>query len=346
MREKQPKIAILGSGAQGSGIGEDLVRAGLDVTFIEQWPAHVEAMKTRGIEVRLPSETRLTAVNAIHLCEVATLREPFDMVFVVVKAYDTRWACELIKPYLSESALVVGLQNGMTQDDIAAAVGAHRAMGAVIEIASNMYEPGIVNRQTPSSGSWFAVGAYDDSARGREPEVQRVLSHTGTVTISDDIRSSKWMKLVANAGELVPSAILDVPLAEAVELPGVHEFMVECGKEAARAAVADGCSLVPIFGIEDAPLDDPDQYAADLLGKVLESYSLPDTKTTVLQDWIKNRHSEYAEVNGLVVDVLRRVNAPAPFNAHTVHLAREIEAGRLRRSPQNRELLLDVTFPA
>ncbi|MFE7844200.1 ketopantoate reductase family protein [Microbacterium sp. NPDC057407] len=346
MTEREPRIAILGSGAQGSGIGEDLVRAGLDVTFIEQWPAHVEAMKARGIEVRLPDETRLTAVKAMHLCDVATLREPFDMVFVVVKAYDTRWACELIKPHLADDGLVIGLQNGMSQDDIAAAVGAHRAIGAVIEIASNMYEPGVVNRQTPARGSWFAVGAYDDSARGREIEVQRVLSHTGTVTISPDIRSSKWMKLVANAGELVPSAILDLPLAEAVKLPGVHDFMVECGKEAARAAVADGCSLVPIFGLADARVDDPDQYAADLLGKVLESYSLPDTKTTVLQDWIKGRHAEYAEVNGLVVDVLARSGEAAPFNAHTVRLAKEIEAGRLERSARNRNLLLDVAVPA
>ncbi|MGN8551253.1 UNVERIFIED_CONTAM: NAD(P)-binding domain-containing protein [Microbacterium sp. SLM126] len=343
MVDTQPKIAVLGSGAQGSGIGADFVRAGLDVTFIEQWPSHVEAMKARGLEVRLPDETVVTPVNAIHLCEVATLREPFDMVFVAVKAYDTRWACELIRPHLADDALVIGLQNGMSHDDIAAAVGAHRTMGAVIEMASNMYEPGIVNRQTPVSGAWFAVGSYDDAARGREAEVQRVLSHAGTVAVSDDIRSSKWMKLVANAGELVPSAILDVALADAVQIPGVHDFMIECGKEAARAALADGCSLVPIFGLEDAAVTEPDRYAADLLGKVLESYSLPDTKTTVLQDWIKGRHSEYAEVNGLVVDVLARAGAAASFNAHTVRLAKEIEAGRLQRSVANRDLLLDVS---
>ncbi len=145
----------------------------------------------------------------------------------------------------------------MTQDAIAAAVGAHRTMGAVIEVASNMFEPGIVNRQTPVAGSWFAVGAYDDAARGREHEVQAVLSHTGRVDVSPDIRSSKWMKLVANAGELVPSAILDLPLASAVALPGVHDFMIECGKEAARAALADGSRLVPIFASPTTPSPTP-----------------------------------------------------------------------------------------
>ena len=82
------KVAVLGTGANGAGIGADLVRAGLDVTFVEQWPAHVEAMRADGIRVVMPEETVVTPVRAIHLCEVATLREKFDLVFVVLKAYD------------------------------------------------------------------------------------------------------------------------------------------------------------------------------------------------------------------------------------------------------------------
>lgn len=337
-----PRIAVLGTGAQGAGIAADLVRAGLDVTFIEQWPAHVEAMRTRGIEVRLPLETQLTPVRALHLCQVAELRHPFDLVFVLVKAYDTRWATELIVPVLAPDGLVVGLQNGMSLDDVASIVGPARAIGAVIEMASNMFEPGIVTRQNAPADSWFAIGAVDDAARGRESEVEAVLRHSGTVEIVDDIRSAKWMKLVANAGELVPSAILDAALYDAVRMPGVHEFMVECGKEAARAAIADGSRLVPIFGLTAEQVTSPDQYAADLLGEVLDKYSLPDTRTTVLHDWMKGRRSEYREVNGLVVDVLARAGQPAPYNAHTLEIARRIEAGDLERGPQNLDLLLAV----
>jgi 2-dehydropantoate 2-reductase len=338
-----PKIAFLGTGAQGAGIGADLIRAGLDVTFIEQWPAHVEAMRARGIEVRLPLETVTTPVERVlHLCEVATLRGKFDIVFLVMKAYDARWASLLIEPYLAEDGVVVGLQNGMSIDDIAAGVGAHRTIGAVIEMASNMFEPGIVTRQNAPENSWFAVGAIDLATQPRAHDVQQVLRHAGAVEVSDDIRSSKWMKLVANAGELVPSAILDVALYEAVRMPGVHEFMVECGKEAARAAVADGSRLVPIFGLTAEQVTGPDQYAADLLGEVLDKYSLPDTRTTVLHDWMKGRHSEYLEVNGLVVDVLEAAGERAPYNAHTVELGRRIEAGELERGPKNLELLLSV----
>ena len=338
-----PKIAFLGTGAQGAGIGADLVNAGLDVTFIEQWPAHVDAMRAHGIEVRMPEQTVVTPLAAVlNLCDVATLREKFDVVFLLVKAYDTRWACELIKPVLAHDGLVVGLQNGMSIDDIAAVVGPERTIGAVIEMASNMWEPGVVNRQNSPATAWFAVGGIVPSAHARAHEVQALLSHAGTVEVSDDIRSSKWMKLIANAGELVPSAILNLPLNEAAALPGVHEFMVECGKEAARAAVADGCRLVPIFGMTADEVVEGDAFAELLLGRVLSDYSFPDTLTTVLQDWRKGRRAEVAEVNGLAVDVLHAHGESAPANERTVELALRIEAGELTAQPSNVDLLLSV----
>lgn len=338
MTEK--RIAILGSGAQGSGVGADMVRAGLDVTFIEQWPDHVEAMRRHGIEVRMPEGAEVTPVRAFDLCEVATFRERFDLVFLVTKAYDTRWACELIRPVLADDGLVVGLQNGMNVDDIASIVGPERTIGAVIEMASNMFEPGVVNRENSPATAWFAVGAIDDRARGREQEVWDALHHAGTVEISDDIRSSKWMKLVANAGELVPSAILDLPLADAARVPGVRDFMDRCCIEAAAATVASGSRLRPVFGLTEADVTSAETYAPALLDVVLQRFSSPTTRTTVLQDWMKGRRAEVQEINGTVVRAMRAAGLEAPANERTVEIALRIEAGELERGPQNAELLL------
>ena len=334
------KIAVLGSGAQGSGIGVDFVRAGYDVTFVEQWPAHVEAMRANGLRVNLPDESTVTPVHAIHLCEVATLHEKFDMVFTLVKAYDTRWSVQLIAPYLADDGLVIGLQNGMTIDTVADIVGPHRTIGSVIEMASNMYEPGITNRQNAPKDSWFAVGGLDAVSQARAEEVAQVLRHSGTVQVTDDIRSSKWMKLVVNAGELVPSAILNLPLSEAVRVPGMHEFMLEACREAVHTAVATGNRMVPIFGNDRLDLADPDRFVTQLLDDVLTQFSRPDTRTTVLQDWDKGRHSEVDEVNGLVVDEQARLGGSAPYNALTVDIAHRIERGELEARPENVELLV------
>ncbi|UTT63107.1 ketopantoate reductase family protein [Microcella humidisoli] len=334
------RVAVLGAGANGAGIGADLVRAGHDVTFIEQWPAHVEAMRQRGIRVEMPEETVTTPVTVHHLCEVAELREPFDLVFVLVKAYDTRWASELIRPLVADDGLVVGLQNGMELDHMADIIGAERTLGAVIEVSSNMFEPGVVERQSPPSTSWFAIGSMHPSTIGREEEAASVLRAAGTVEISADIRSSKWMKLVANAAELVPSAILDLPLGDAVRLPGMREFMIATGREAVRTCLATGSRLMPIFGMTEADIAEPDDYAVTLLDRVLTDYTLPSTRTTVLQDWMKGRRSEVNEINGLVVREQLRLGGSAPLNERVVELALRIEAGTLDARPENLALLL------
>ena len=92
------RIAVLGTGANGAGIAADLTRAGNDVTLIDQWPENVEVMKRSGVRVEMPNESHVTPVKAMHLCEIATLRHQFDIVFVAVKAYDTCWVTQLIEP--------------------------------------------------------------------------------------------------------------------------------------------------------------------------------------------------------------------------------------------------------
>ena len=333
------RIAMVGTGATAAGFGADMVRAALDVTFIEQWPAHVEAMRANGLRVELPDETMTTPVAVFHMSEVATLRAPFDIVLLGVKGYDTRWACELIKPLVARDGLVVGLQNGMTMDGVASIVGPARTLGAVIEVAANMFEPGVVVRQTPPAGTWFAVGPYDDSTRGREAEVADVLRHAGAVEIRDDIRSAKWMKLVANAAEFLPSSILNLPLAEAVELPGIYDVMKAAGREAVRTAIALGHKLVPIFGDKRIDVNDPDHYSTVLFDAVLSGWTLPDTRVATLQDWIKGRRAEIDEINGLVVREQTRLGGEAPVNRQLVEIAHRIERGELAPDPSNADLL-------
>jgi 2-dehydropantoate 2-reductase len=335
------KIAVLGTGANGAGIAADLVRAGRDVTFIEQWPDHVEAMRRNGIRVEMPQETQTTEVRAIHLCEVATLRHQFDLVFVLMKAYDTRWACELIKPYLKPDGIAVGVQNGMTIDPMMEILGPERTLGSVIEVSAALFTPGVVERHSPPSISWFALGGIDPDAHARAPQVAEVLSAAGTVQVVDDIRSAKWMKLVVNAAELVPSAILNLSMLDTVKVPGMHDFMLRAGYEAIRTAVALGHQVVPIFGMSDVDPTDHEGFVDKTLDAVFTTFSLPHTQTTVLHDWLKGRHSEVDEINGLVVREQTRLGGECSANARIVEIAHQIERGDLAADPSNAELLVE-----
>jgi len=321
------KIAVVGTGANGAGIGSNLIQAGHDVTFIEQWPDHVEAMRKNGITVNCAGETTVTPVRAVHLCQVAELREQFDLVFTLVKAYDTRWATELIKPRLAADGIMVGLQNGMTAGDIADIVGVERTLGAVIEVGSNMFEPGIVNRDTPVEKSWFALGALDGGPASRASEVAEILGSAGTVEVFDDILSAKWMKLTVNAAELVSAAIVDLPMVESTQLPGMREFMIRSGVEALETGMAVGHQAVPIFGLKGAADGSAEDYVTALIDAVYGTFAVSTSITTVHQDWMKGRNSEVDEFNGLVAREQARLGGRAPANEVTLEIALEIESG-------------------
>ncbi|NNN09801.1 MAG: ketopantoate reductase family protein [Acidimicrobiaceae bacterium] len=325
----QPHIAVLGAGANGASIGADLVRAGHDVTLIEQWPSHVEAMREKGITINTPGGSWTVPVRVRHLCEVATLREKFDIVLVLVKAYDTKWSVQLIEPYLAPGAIVVGVQNGMTLDDITDVVGIDRTMGAVIEITSAMFEPGVVERHSPHDRSWFAVGSVGGATRGREEEIACLLHTSGAVEIVNDIRAVKWMKIVSNATTLVTTAIVGLPMVEANRIAEMRDLMIRSGNEALAATLTLGNPILPIFGLGQNDLLDESLVTVTLLDTLLEGFVMPTSITTILQDWKKLRRSEVDNINGLVAETLARHVGGAPVNQTIVDFAHRIERGEL-----------------
>ena len=85
------KIAVVGTGGTGSVIGGMLTVAGHDVVMIDQWGAHVDAMKANGLHMSIAGEEFTSPVRALHLYEVCTLEDSFDIVFLACKSYDTLW---------------------------------------------------------------------------------------------------------------------------------------------------------------------------------------------------------------------------------------------------------------
>ncbi len=333
------KIAVLGAGANGAAIGADLTRAGLDVTLIEQWPAHVAAMRADGIRVELPDEVQTTGVQVLNLCEVAEIRGRFDIVLMLMKAYDSRWAAQLIEPVLASDGLLVGVQNGMTAEVISEVVGAERTLGCVIEVSSTMRDPGVVIRHSGPAASWFAVGSLSDRTSGREDEVAGLLMHAGRVEVVEDIVAAKWMKLVSNVSVLVPTAALGLPMLDALHTPGMRELMIAAGQEALDVDRALGHPILPIFGLRASDIASPDTVVATMLDFLYDGFVRPGATTTVLQDWTKGRRSEAGDINGFVVAAGASLGIPTPTNAAILEVARQIESGNLAPALGNLDLM-------
>jgi 2-dehydropantoate 2-reductase len=260
---------------------------------------------------------------------------------MLVKAYDSRWAAQLIEPYLKSDGLLVGVQNGMTTQTIADVVGPERTLGCVIEISSSMMVPGISVRDSNHERSWFAVGPNPGQSKDRAEEIAALIRHAGKVSIVDNIQATKWMKLVSNATTLVSTALFGVSIHEGAANSESRELMLRSGQEALDVGVALGHPVLPIFGLTDADVGQSNRVVDLLLETLLKGFTLPSTKTTVLQDWMKQRHSEVNDLNGTIVAEAKRLGLKAPVNAAIVEMALEIESGRLKPDPANIRRLVE-----
>ena len=332
------KIAVLGAGAIGSSIGADLTKAGHGVTIIDQWPAHVEAMKSVGLHVRMKDEDLQIPVRALHLCDLASANLEFDIVLLAVKSNDHRWMAEFIRPYLRDGGVVVPTQNGMNDDSIASIVGRDRTVGCVVELQAELFTPGQIQRNTTRQGTWFSVGELDGSYTPRVREIESLMRDVGRCEVTNNIYGAKWTKLVANTMTMGPFSLLGLRNFEACALPGMFDISVQLGRESLAVGTALGYRMEPLFGLRaDEFAGSSDENLVTTM-KTLMSH-VGGGRTAPIHDHIKGRRSEIEFISGLVARKGRELGIATPCNEAVTGIDRQINQGALKMDPSNFDLL-------
>lgn len=333
------KIAVLGCGAIGSSVSADLTDAGFDVTIIDQWPAHVEVMKEKGLHIVMPDLDLKTPVRAYHLCELASLKPEFDIVFVAVKSYDSRWMGELIAPYLKSDGVLVGLQNSMNDDTYVSIVGRERTVGCVIELSAQIFTPGEVQRNTTRTGTWFGLGELDGQITPRLKEIQSILSNVAKVDLTENIYGARWTKLTVNSMAMGPFGVLGIRKQEAEEFDGMFELQVKLGKEAFAVAAAIGYQIEPVFGLQEDDFAGSDEQVLVTALRTLQKHTGTKSQSASLQDSKKGRKNELEFINGMVSLRGKEAGVPTPCNDAVTEIARRINKGQLKMERSNYDLL-------
>ncbi|MHB8909560.1 MAG: ketopantoate reductase family protein [Syntrophales bacterium] len=329
------RVAVLGTGAIGSSIGADLTRAGEEVSLIDQWPAHIEAMKSGGLRVIMAEGEIVTPVQALHVGELCTLREPFDIVFLTAKSYDTCWMVELIKPYLRQDGVLVSLQNSLNDEWIAPLIGFPRDIAGVIELSAEILEPGVVQRNTSPAKTWFAVGELHGRTTPRLGEIAGIVGAAGKTEISSNIWGAKWSKLTVNCMSQALSAILGISDWEISQDPRLLELSIRLGRESLQVGTALGYRAEPIFGLgAEEFLGATDDVLKKIL-LTLVAHIGRKSRNSMLQDLMKGRRSEIDFMNGLVARKGREAGIPTPLNDGITSLVQRIEQGDLRPAAGN-----------
>ncbi len=340
------RMVFVGAGAVGAYVGGHIARSGEDVTLIDPWPDHIEAIKNNGLQLSGTQGEHSVKVNALHLHEVQSLHKtPVDIAFICTKSYDTEWATMMIAQYLAPNGFVVSLQNSINEERIAGVVGWGRTIGCIAStIGVDAYKAGHVMRTIePGGASYtvFRVGEVHGRVTPRVEMLSEMLSNVDSAKVTTNLWGERWTKLTINSMGNGVSASTGLNSKAMTELEMTRRLSIRLGGEAARVGIALGFELESIRGMPAekwiaASEDDPAAL------EEIEGLMLASTKRmteagrpSTGQDIIKGRRTEIGFINGLVASKGSEAGIPAPTHAALAEVVTKVEKGELEPSPDN-----------
>ncbi len=354
----RPRIAVFGAGAIGGYVGGHLARAGQDVTLIDPWPEHVEAIRARGLEITgmTAEEHCLVQVPALHLTEVQSIarQRPIDIAFVSVKSYDTVWATAMIAQYLAEGGYVVSLQNCINEERIAGVVGWGRTVGMIAAtISAELVEAGRIVRTGPRGGTdghaVFRVGEVHGRITDRAKQVGRLVDLSDSTKVTDNLWGERWSKLVTNGMANGMSACTGLISRDILLDDTLRHFTARLGSEAIRTGQALGYALEEIHHLDPEIIARAGEGDAEAK-RAYDEHRLAEARKpgggahrpSMGQDMVKGRRTEIESLNGFIVAKAKEVGIATPANAALTEIVKQVEKGTLQPDPRHiKELRLN-----
>ncbi|HKX03082.1 MAG TPA: 2-dehydropantoate 2-reductase [Methylomirabilota bacterium] len=335
-------ITVYGAGAIGGTTGAALARAGHDVLLVDSAVAHVEAINAQGITIERRdgvTTTRVPAVTPDRLgCDLA-------LVLLAVKSHHTADVLRDLAPRLAPGGVIVSLQNGLSEEQIAASVGVQRTIGCLVNWAADWVAPG---RILHGGHGAFVLGELDGRITPRVRELAALLSAVEETPVTDNIWGYKWAKLIYGA-LLFATALVDAHVYEVVERsPGVKDALV--------GIVGEGIAVAEKAGVRVLPFDefDPAWYRAALAGDtaardramaaIAAHYRQhTKTKTGIWRDLaVRRRKTEVDGQLGMLARKGEALGVATPLTRRLAGLIIDLEDGRRQMDWSNLDPLVTL----
>lgn len=302
------KIAVVGAGAMGSVYAALLASAGNEVWAIDTWREHVDAIRARGLRVEGASGDRTVR---LHATTDAAEPGPCDLVIIATKADGVASAAASIGPLLHGDTLVLTIQNGLgagericrhlPPDNVL--LGVAGGFGASIRGPGHAHHNGM---------ELVRLGELGGGITERLERVGDVWREAGfNVKCFDDVHQLVWEKFVCNVTFSGSCTVFECPIAGVLGNAHAWQVASNCAAEAYAAGVAKGVHF---------SFDDPVAHVRAFGG------SIPNSRPSMLQDYLAGRPSEIDAINGMVPVVAREVGTAAPYNEVVTAIVKAKEA--------------------
>jgi len=344
-------IAVIGAGAIGGYTGGHLAHNGFDVTLIDPWPEHVEAIRRDGLAIEgVTAEEFICArPKTMHLTEVQDLakQRPIDIAMVSVKSYDTEWATLLIGQYLAPDGYVVSLQNCMNEERIAGIVGWDKTVGVIPALlGAELYAPGRVRRtgaRGASAHEVYRAGEVHGRITKRLEELAEVIGTIDTIKATTNLWGERWSKLCVNGMANGVAAASGLSGNDMTRDEKIRRLSIRLAGEGVRVGQALGYQLEHIRNHEPetiARAAEGDRAALDEVESQIVAGLRSNTRSELArpsmgQDMLKGRRTEIDFINGVIAAKGQEVGRPAPTHAKLIQAVKQVEHGKIPASPKN-----------
>lgn len=319
-------IVIWGAGAIGGTIGAYLVRAGVEVLFVDQARDHVAEINSTGLAIEGPIEEFTVPARAVAPDRLAG---SYPAIWLCTKAQHTADAVRDIAPHLAPGGHILSLQNGLNELTIAEAVGREATLGAFINFGADYLGPG---RILYGGRGAVVVGELDGSDSERLAGTHRLLSLFDKDAITTpDIWGYLWGKLGYGA-LLFATALTDDSIADVLDMPGYRPVLTALAREMTMLAAAQGVVPRGFNGYDPAAFSagaDMLETNASFDAMVAHNRKSAKSHSGIWRDLaVRKRKTEVDPQLTRPIAVAEAAGIKMPLTQRLVSLIQDIEDGR------------------
>jgi 2-dehydropantoate 2-reductase len=311
--EKARRYVIFGAGAIGGALAGLLGRAGERVICVAR-PAQAEALR-QGVSFKRGGEAFIQPLEAVTAARDLPPASD-DVIVITVKSQATAAVIEELAAVYPDTATVVCLQNGVTNEEAAAHRFKNVYAGLVFFSATQMTP----SRILMTRGRSIAIGCYPEGVDGTARRIGDDFQRAGFEAVASPYTMAmKWSKFVVNLNNAT-YAITGYFVEQGAADAEMRRLLAEVREEGLRVLDAAGVTVEPPPGVASPirirELHEKARAAPPDAERLL---NLPESERTYPSMWqdleLGRRTSEADYLNGVIVDLGRRHGLPTPYNS-------------------------------
>lgn len=335
------RCAIYGAGSLGTVLGAYMTKNGAQVDLINRNKAHVAALKENGAHITGTVELTVP-VTAITPDEMTG---KYDVILLMTKQLFNKEVVTMLKDYLSETGVIVTLQNGLPEPGIAEIVGEAHTMGCVVEWGAALTAPGECTLTSDPDSLSFHMGKMDGITDEQFNTVKELLEKMCPVHEEENLIGARWSKLLINATFSGLGTVVGGVFGDVSENKANRKIAVRCMKECIDVGHAAGATFAPVQGKNITALF----YYKNALKRAFAEFLIPIAmkkhraiEPSMLQDLKKGKPCEIDSINGIICEWGRKCGVSTPVNDRIVEVVKKIQNGELNAEASNIHLFDDL----